>query len=410
MAAALYVTAPLHAANAGVLTWQDCQDTALANNPSLASYRAALKAAEYSYYASENSLYPSLTASHALSMSGANAAPSDNWSLGLSASETLFNMATYASVASAQKSVETANASLHQSAADTRNTLRSAFLNLLYAQENIGLTERIYKIRQQNADTVSLQYDSGNESKGDMMNSKALAVSAQSDIAAAKRSLSTAQRALAAAMGMDDFTALVVTGTLSVPAGSGSVDVDKAAENAPAVLVAHKSVETQEIAVKSANSTLYPTLSATQGLNWNRDYEFPGPRTWSAGVALSWAIFGSGPTYYKNSLASAKSTLEKVRQSYRNTLLSEKQSVQSALASLDTAIDSVDTSALTLAAARQRDAEGQIQYLAGSLTYQNLEDVEQSLVSAEQSYLSALLTVNTARAQVDDLLGIPLGE
>ncbi len=411
LALSLLAVSPLYAGSPTNLTWQDCQDMALKGNPSLASYRDALDAARYNYNAAENSLYPSLTASHSLSMSGNNSTnPADTWYLGLSASETLFNMKTYASINAAQKSVEAANANLRQSAADSRTSLRNAYLNLLYAQEKVHLTERIYDIRQKNAETISLQYDSGSESKGDMMNAKALASSAKGDIAAAKRSLLTEQRELAANIGMDDFTALAVTGTLSMPAGSGSIEVDKAAENSPAVLVALKSVEAQEITVKTANYDLYPTLSATQGLGWSDDTEFPGSRSWSAGVSLSWALFGNGPTYHKNNLASARATLAKTKESYRNTLLSARQSMQSALASLDTALDTVETSELTLAAALQRDAEGQIQYLAGSLTYQNWEDVEQSLVSAEQSHLSALLNVNTARAQVEDLLGIPLGE
>jgi len=44
------------------------------------------------------------------------------------------------------------------------------------------------------------------------------------------------------------------------------------------------------------------------------------------------------------------------------------------------------------------------------MTFQNWEDVEEELVSSEQTYLTSLRSVNLARAQVDSLLGIPLGD
>ena len=91
-------------------------------------------------------------------------------------------------------------------------------------------------------------------------------------------------------------------------------------------------------------------------------------------------------------------------------MLSAKSNLQSALSSLETNIDNVGTVTLLLDAARQRYSESEIQYLSGTMSFQNWEDVEEELVTSEQTYLTSLRSVNISRTEIDSLLGIPLGD
>jgi len=396
------------------IAWRDCQETALQHNPALASSRYTLESARYRYYASRNQdlPYPGLTASHSYSRSGSNygTGPSDNFSFSLGASETLFSVRSNADLKLQLNSLDKADLDLRVSLASARADLLNSFVNLLYAQENIRVAGDISAIRDKNAAMIRLQYDSGMESKGNLMQSEALAEQARSNIAQTKRSLVSAQRGLASSLGMDQFAPLAASGTLAVPPSVAGVDVDAVTPSLPGLLSAKKTLEAAQTQLAQAGADIFPSLSATQNLGWSGNSELPGNRAWSLGLALSWPLFSNGPTYHKNNVASAKSQLEKARQDYRGTLLSAKANLQSALARLDSAIDTVRIAGLTLDAARQRHSEAEVQYLAGTLNFQNWQDVEQALVSAKQNYLSVLQDANAARAQVDNLLGVPLGD
>ncbi|MFA5160651.1 MAG: TolC family protein [Elusimicrobiales bacterium] len=408
----LTACAPAFCGGGAPLSWQDCQEAALKSNPSLASYRNARDAARFTYSAARNNLYPALSASHSYSRGGNNygSGPADSWGANLGISQTLFNPKTYAGIAVQLKAAEQADISLHQAAVAARANLLNSFNSLIYAQTGVNVAKRIYDIRRQNADTVALQYQGGTQSKGNMMYARAQAEQARATIAQAERAVISGRRDLAKNLGMDEFSALASSGELSVPVSASGISIDDAARNVPAVMAAAKQLETARAQLDLAGSDLYPSLSANGGLNWSGQQEFPGNRAWTLGAALTWPLFSNGPTYHKNTVASARSQLEKTREDYRSAFLGAKSDLQSALAQLDNSIDSAGVSAQMLSAARQRYGESSIEYLAGTINFQNWEDVSQSLVSAEQDYLGSLLTVNKARAQLDSLLGIPLGE
>ena len=395
------------------LTWRDCQETAMLSNPVLAGYRRVLESARYSYYAgrSQSSAFPGVSVSNSYSRNGSvNSSPGNNFSVDLNASETLFSMKSYADLEVQFKSVEKADVNLRAALADTRKSLLTSFVYLLYAQERIGVMENILAIREKSAEMINLKYESGRESDGNRLRTEAQLAQAKAELAQAKRDLLTAQRGLTADIGADDFVPVVASGTLTIPPAVSDINIDQAALSIPSVLSAKKSVELYSLKVKQTNADLFPILSATQGLGWNGVSELPGNRAWSLGLSLSWPLFNNGPAYFKNNLASAKSTRQKAEEDYRSALFSAKTNLQSALAALETNIENVATVAMLLNAARQRYSESEIQYLSGTMSFQTWEDVEEELVSSEQTYLTSLRSVNITRTEVDSLLGIPLGD
>lgn len=396
-----------------VLSWVDCQQAALKNNPSLVGYRQSLEASRYNYYASRNQdlPFPGISASHSYSRSATGSAQyTDGFSAGLSASESLFSVSSYLDLKTKLKSIEQADLSLRKSLADTRKALLTAFIGLVYAQEKVGVMEAILEIRTKNAETIALQYESGRESYGNRLQTDAQLEQSKTDLMQARLDLITAQRSLASAAGLDEFVTLVASGTLSVPESMTAIDVDETASSMLSVLSARKNVELSELSLKQAGSSAFPSLSASQSLGWNGVTEPPKTRNWQLGLSLSWPILSNGPTYLKNAKAAARSGLLKVQSDLRSALFDAKYNLQSAVASLEVGMATVRTSKMLLEAARQRHEESEIKYLAGTLIYQNWQDIEQTLVSAEQSYLNSLKTVNTARAQLDNLLNVPLGD
>jgi outer membrane protein TolC len=189
-----------------VLTWRECAAIALKNNPALSSQRSAIEQAKYGYLAGLNAYYPQIGLSHSFNRSGGElTSASDRWSLGASASEKILDLRTLSSIRSARLGYEKAAEDYQNQSAGLRQTLANYFLTLIYAQENVKAQTRILEIRDQNAGLIKLKYDSGMESRGNMMYSSALAAQAKSDLARAERALEMARRDLLRGMGLAQY-------------------------------------------------------------------------------------------------------------------------------------------------------------------------------------------------------------
>ncbi|MCX5783722.1 MAG: TolC family protein [Elusimicrobia bacterium] len=390
------------------MTWEDCVVTAKANNPSLKAYGEALNSARHKYYMARNKFYPSVDASNSVSRSDSGAGAKNSWNAGVTAQETLFNAKYTADLKVQLAAVEQAQAQYRQAGADLRKDLYSAFVGLVYAQEKVKLLGDIAALRQKSAKTVGLQYENGMESKGNKMRSDALLLQAKSELDKSARDLTSAQWQLSEAMGMENLRNIEAKGELALPSQSAGADVEAAAQNSPEAELSRTFIKSAEHQLKGAGAEIFPTLSATQSLGWLGEDEFPQKRNWSVGLRLSLPIFSGGLTYAANSRKSAQSSLEKVRQDYRRTMLLLKTSAQDALNALLSAIDDIKVKEMLLKAARQRHSEASVQYVAARLSFESWGIIEQELVNAEKDWLGALYSANIAKAAWDRISGTGL--
>ena len=121
------------------VSWEDCQKTALAGNPSLSASARAIEASRLKYLASYNTFMPKLSVSNSFSRSGDADSAATNWSAGVSARETLFSLKSAADIRQAGTSFEKAKADYRLTSAALRYDLLSAFIKLLFAQEQLYL-------------------------------------------------------------------------------------------------------------------------------------------------------------------------------------------------------------------------------------------------------------------------------
>lgn len=84
---------------------------------------------------------------------------------------------------------------------DTQAKLRTAFVNLLTAQELLNITENIAERCERNTKLVKLQYEAGREHKGSLLTMQANLGLAEFEAARAKRKIALAQKKLNSALG-----------------------------------------------------------------------------------------------------------------------------------------------------------------------------------------------------------------
>lgn len=410
-AAALALLAASPAAAQRLLTWQDCVSLALQKNPDLRSSREAVSARRADYKGSWNGVLPGATLSNSYT---AQSGAADKWTGSLSASVDLFNAGRISNIRAQSSLLAQSRAGLSGISAQLRFNLRQAFAQALFAEQNVTVSRTIRDLRQRGARLVTLRYDSGRESKGNMLRAKAQLAQAEADLKQAYRDLRADQKVLDRQLGLDDFEVVGATGTLEVqdapPAPSGA---DEAAyvSRRPDVALQQAVVATAEASLASARSTLFPTLSADYTRGRFGPREFPGSGyNWAGGFTLSLPLFGGGPTSTYYAVQAGKLGLEKARQDLRAARDAAVVDVEQSWSNYAGSVDQVRVQQALLEAARQRNDEADVRYASGLLNYDNWEIIATDRINNERRAVDAELGAAVAQAAWERALGKELGE
>lgn len=406
----LFIISPIYCETS--YTWQDCIDMANQTNQTLLMAKQDLQIAEYDYNVILNKYYPSVSFRYGFSRSGDN--PNrNNWSASLNASQTIYSFGDNSQIKSKKASINKTVAQLTKTSADVYYSIKEAFIQMCYAQENITLLENIYNLRKQSADIVRLQYEGGKESKGNMLRAQAQKQSAYVSVENAKRDLAVAKRTLSQVLGRDLGTDFVVDYKLVGIQDNINLDIDSEVLKCPDVILSSSTLEITKYSLDSSKANLYPNISASASLGVS-DETNPFPpadtRNWSLGVSLNYPILSGGITSTFNSIKSAQTALDKAEESYNQTILSTKTTLESYLADIEQSKDNIEIYDMFLEASIQRQKEATIKYRAGTMEFQIWQDIEQEYVNSQMSHLSALHNYNLALAKIDKVLGNTNGE
>ena len=284
---------------------------------------------------------------------------------------------------------------------------------LFYTQEEIGVNKSIRDLWDQNAQMISLRYDSGRESKGNNMQTHAQFLQADVALTQAGRDKLVAQEQLAQALGQDDFSILAVTGTwAAAPAPTTPPDLNILVDRLPNILAQLAVVDQYKASLHAAQSSLYPTLS----LNYNRGTEggseFPSSPFWTFTGLVSYPLFGGGPTATYYAVSAANKSYAKALEDLHAARLQARTTLESAWSGFAQAEDQVRVQRAFLDSAIQRKQESDIMYQSGLMTFQDWQLIMNDYVNFQKSYLSAEQNLISAEGQWffatgQQLAGIP---
>lgn len=408
----LLVPARLRAQTPGALTWRDCLAIAAEKNPDLAAARLAERASRASYYGSFNALLPQLSLANSYSDSkNFSSASSSRWRAQASASMNLFDMSQVAGIKSASASLARAQAQLRLASVNLRFNLRQAFAQLLFAQKNVDVSVTINALRHNNAQLVTLRYDSGRESKGNMLRSKAQAIQSEVDLAQARRDLRASQKSLQRHLGLGG-NPLAVQGELEAAAPPDLPDdVSPLLPRRPDVGVQEAAVRVAEAGLSQARSSFWPSLSATYTRSRLGNAEFPAARyDWTFAGVLTYPFFGSGPSAAYFAVSAAQRGVGRAEEELRAARAQAVLDLESAWAGYAGAVGQVQVRDALLEADRQRNDEADVRYASGLLSYDNWEIIATARINSERQAIQAMLGAVNAQAAWDKAVGLGLVE
>jgi outer membrane protein len=366
------------------LTWPEALSLATQKNNQILSARKQADAYQWSYYKSFSNFLPQVSANGSTGNSVNSSGSSNNYSYGLSASQAIFKgMGNYFNMRSAAVNYDNARASLQNTEADVFYQVRQAFIDLLIAQQNFKVREKIRDSRADNARMIKLFYGSGKEDKGNYLRSQAQLADAEFSIASAQRQLDLARLKLAQLLNVDATSA---EGTQEARV-TLLPNLDKLAKEAPSYLMAKYQLELADLNLQDTWSEFLPSVSlngsySRSGVDWTPSNS---SKSWSLSVSLP--IFPGGSNFADRMIYGLQ--LDKAREDFKKSEKDIYYSIKDAYESLKDAIDSYSSQKKYLDASSERSKIAQIKYLNGLTSYYEWDQIQNEYINNQIGMLSA---------------------
>lgn len=380
-------------ADTRVWQWQDSLAALHRGNPVLASSRGTVSRARWTSYAAYSNFLPQLSASASASRRDSAGVETDSYSLGLSGTLSLFEgFAGVRTIALRKTDLGIAEIKYLRAVSDAVYGLRRAFVDLLWAQEQLELSREIAQRRRKNAELVRLKYDAGREDKGSYLRVEADKGQSELEVRRAERRLATAIRDFLVQMGLDasadrnpsaagDFTLGSYDSSVAAP------DFDAIASFTPEYLESRKRLDAARLERGISYGRFCPEISAAVSVGRSGAAFPPEDEARSASVNLSWRFFSGGADMF-NALAARDNVLSR-EADFKAAVLDSALSIESAWRDYTDAMESVVVLEKYLNASQAQSEIVSARYLNGMATYQEWYQVENDFISSKKSYLNA---------------------
>ena len=385
-----------------LLTWQDCIREAAKNHPDLVSAQEGVKRSEAAKQITGSLRFPQVDASLSATRTGKSVSSGDsssnNFSYGVNANQLIFDGSkTKDNINAAQENIKASMQSYRFASSEVRLRLRTAFINLLKAQDMIQVAADIVKIRKSDYELITLRYESGYEHRGSLLTAEANLAQANFQLAQAKRDVELAQWQLTKELGRTEFTSMSVKADYTV--------VDKAIERPDFEMLAKNNPSLQQIiaqkrsaqfGLKAEYANYWPTISGQAGANKSGAHWAPQNEQLDMGLSVSLPIFEGG--LRSAQVAQAQAQLKQLEANERSSRDGIIVAMAQAWSSLQDAIETVNVQNKQLVAAQERATIAETEYSTGFITYDNWTIIEDNLVQAKTSFLNAQANALLAEA------------
>jgi outer membrane protein len=392
------------------LTWEQCVRIALAHNPDLEVFRDKVLNSDAVRRGSYALLYPqiSLSASGSRNYTGpglyAPSSYSNEFSEQASLSQMIFNgFLTQGNIAQAKAQLALAFADLDSQKALSSYDLKTAFAQVIYAQQNVVVARQVIDINQNNTRLVKLLYDSGNEDKGSYLLSKALLDQAIFTYNQAVRLVDVSDDQLVTILGQDEPRPIEAIGTLETAPLPIKPDFRALAVQTPAYFQERAQVDAAAAGITIAQSAFYPTLGFDVSGARNGSVFFPRQNGASAGFTVSYSLFDGGSNYFnvRAARASLLSSLASMRSGTDNAALTLAQNFKG----LVDAVENLRIQQELQDATKLRYTIEEAEYRNGLADFEDFTNITTSYVDQLETTLAARQAAVNAEASWEQARG-----
>lgn len=410
------------------LSWMQCVKEASLNNPGIEASLRGVQNSEALRKGAYSMLFPQISATTEATRSynpereiggsgqevvvggysfGSQSSRSNyynSYSVGLSLQQQLFDgFRTAGNIRQTKAQARVALAQLLSEKSLVSYELKSAFAQLIYAQELLGISQSIVDRRELNFRLVELKYNIGRENKGALLLSKANLSQAKMDMEQAQRTLKVSQLQLQTVMGRSVFRSVEAKGSLVTGKIAEKPDFKAIALKTPAHFQQDATVEASKAGITIAQSDFYPQISATASYTGNDNNSFVAPESWSVGVSGSLNVFDGGATYFN--VRAARATLQQEQATLKGTDADTAQTLAEDFKDFVNSVENVRVSGEFLEASSLRATIAEAQYRNGLISFQDFDTITNDYITRQNTELQSRRDAVLAEAKWEQSLG-----
>lgn len=397
---------------------QECIQTALANNPGLASARWNVRSAEESRSIARGAALPDLSleggytdyinAQPLTPVTGnprAVVATDDIAEAHLRLQMPLYTGGRIRNNIAAAELLETASrGTLARSRRELVFNVSSLFYDILARRHVIDSLKANRKALREHLEQVKALIANARATRVDRLRTEVRLADVRQELARARSTLETRRQALGTLMGIRDSG--------EPPALKGELDYEKASlpDEEDALRAARKQradyrslrakVEARKRRVTAARAELWPTLSlqASYGERWDASDMRTPEDVGTAGLGLSLPLFEGGRLRAEVRRQAAE--LESARQRLRKLRLQVQLEVRTALNNVTAARERVQATRKAVEQAEESLRTQRLRYRNGKASITDVLDAQAGLLGSQKNYYRALAAWNTARSEL----------
>lgn len=381
------------------LSWEDCLKEAIQNHPDLVSAQAKLKQAKASKDITRSNALPQLNSSFTFSRGQSTGkSQADSYAYGVTGKQLLFDgFKTSNDIASANANIRASAYDYAVTSSNVRLRLRTAFIDLLDAQELVNVAEDIAKRRKQNLDLITLLYQNGREHQGSLLTEQANLAQAQFDVQQAQRNIELSQRRLSKELGRSEFAPIIAKGELAVEAvDNAQPDFEGLVSTVPFLKELASQKEAAKFGVRSAKADFFPQVYANADAGRSDAFWPPRSNSWSAGFSVTFPLFEGGLQQAQLSKAQAAFTQSQAdERSGRDGMIF---TLAQTWTNWQDSVAQVDVQKKFLDAYRTRAKIAEAEYSNGLITFNDWIIIEDGLVNNQKAFLQAKTNALIAEA------------
>ena len=307
----------------------------------------------------------------------------------------------------AKRSYEAAKYNLQTSINNVVFSVKQAYYNLLFAQQQVKVYEDTVKDYTLHLEQAKAYYNIGTKPKIDVLTAEYNLGNAKLNLIQAKNTLKTAYVQLSNAMGMPDYSDYEVTDNLVQKVYDIDVEqaVKTAFETSPELLAAKKKADASELLVRSSKRAFTPDISGFAGytrggkkVDTDYGYQF--------GAQLNYSTVNL--MRLKKQVDEAKATYKRDLADYDNTKQNIYYQVKEAYINLENAQESIGVAKLSMDRAKEQYDQASGRYKVGLGDAIELKDAETTYRNSQLEYYNTLLNYHVSAANLEKLMGAPM--
>ncbi|MBQ9487690.1 MAG: TolC family protein [Selenomonadaceae bacterium] len=313
----------------------------------------------------------------------------------------------------ARYGINSADLQLENTLQAVRQQATIYYFNILQCRNLIKVEEDNVRTLQEHLKNVNAQFRAGTVAKADIL-------STEVRLANAQQALITAQNNYDIAIATLDNYILLPADTIIHPQDElthvkYNVDLQTctayALDNRPDAAAADYAVKRAESNIRSAKAGYLPSVNAVASAGLSSQI-FPfkpnsDGESWTIGLSASWNVFDGGIT--ETQVKQAEAALVSAQEDAAILKESIQLDIQSALLTLRAAEKNIETTQVAIRSAEEDYHIAQVRYAAGVGTNLDVMDASDKVTQAKTNYYTALYNYNTAKAELDKAMGIPVG-